>query len=297
MPEKNVIYAHHCTRTAAYFTSAPGAFPVYTLQKVVFHTNSTPLHEEVFGDGWYEITFQTRGTQRYEIEGQIYDLSAGQGLICFPNERHSTSKMPFDKSTFYYMIFDFDKLFNRLGATKEQSEVLRHSFMEAFSHKRIFHFNDTLRKQFETLFELYETDSPFQETLLRNALSDFFINLIEFSEQKLPAISNRMAPVLQYIENHRDEYYPLSALASLANLSLSRFSAAFTAEFGLSPREYIIRDRITQAKQLLCTSELSVTDIAMQLGFSSLQHFSGIFRKYTFMTPSQWRKQVNNKIE
>ncbi|MBS6474760.1 MAG: helix-turn-helix transcriptional regulator [Clostridiales bacterium] len=295
MPEKSIIYANHCTRMAAYFTSAPGAFPVYTLQKVVFHANSTPLHEEIFGDGWYEITFQIRGTQRYEIEGNIYDLSAGQGLVCFPNERHSTSKMPFDKSTFYYMIFDLDKLFERLGATKEQSELLSHSFKEAFSYKRIFHFNDTLRKHFETLFELYEADTPFQETRLRNALSDFFISLIAFSEQKLPTTSSRMTPVLQYIQTHRDEYYPLSSLASLANLSLSRFSATFTAEFGLSPREYIIRDRIAQAKQLLCTSELSVTDIAMQLGFSSLQHFSGIFRKYTFMTPSQWRKQANKK--
>ncbi|WP_414621166.1 helix-turn-helix transcriptional regulator [Calothrix sp. CCY 0018] len=83
----------------------------------------------------------------------------------------------------------------------------------------------------------------------------------------------------------------LSDLANLAGISQFHFSRLFKKSLGISPNQYVIKQRVEKAKLLLKNSELSVTDIAFPSGFNSHSHFGKYFRQFTGFTPKQYRAE------
>jgi AraC family transcriptional regulator len=73
-------------------------------------------------------------------------------------------------------------------------------------------------------------------------------------------------------------------------MSAFHFAHAFREATGVPPHRYVIQRRIERAKQLLRGSELSLTEIAQRVGYSSASHFSVGFRKMTRVAPSEYRK-------
>jgi AraC family transcriptional regulator len=97
--------------------------------------------------------------------------------------------------------------------------------------------------------------------------------------------------VVGYIEEHLGEQICLGTLAQLARLSQHHFCRAFKQSFGVPPHQYHVRRRIEQAKLLLADRSLSITDIALTLGYSQTSSFSVTFRKITGWTPSEYRRE------
>jgi AraC-like DNA-binding protein len=81
------------------------------------------------------------------------------------------------------------------------------------------------------------------------------------------------------------------SLASIACVSESTFIRSFKATFGETPHRYLQRRRIERAMFLLRTSDLSVTDVCMQCGFSSLGTFSRTFRDVVGESPSTFQRR------
>jgi len=90
----------------------------------------------------------------------------------------------------------------------------------------------------------------------------------------------------------RDYALPLdvSKLASIACVSDAHFIRTFKSTFGETPHRYLQRRRVERAMFLLRTSDRSVTDVCMVVGFSSLGTFSRTFRDIVGETPSQFRE-------
>ena len=95
--------------------------------------------------------------------------------------------------------------------------------------------------------------------------------------------------IREYIEEHIREGITLAELALLVGLGQSHFSHAFRVSFGLAPHQYFNTRRIEAAKSLLSNGDLSVTEIAEELGFSDISAFTSSFRKATGLTPSRFR--------
>jgi AraC family transcriptional regulator len=96
-----------------------------------------------------------------------------------------------------------------------------------------------------------------------------------------------------YIEEHVADDIPLAALAELARLSPYHFSRSFKQSFGMPPQRYHAHRRIERAKQLLANRELSVTAIALDVGFGDTTTFSAAFRRLTGQTPSRYRRGLD----
>lgn len=110
-----------------------------------------------------------------------------------------------------------------------------------------------------------------------------------FLPQTLKFGASRFKPVLDRIEDVLESDPSLSELASLMGLSVSHFSHAFTAAYGVAPHRYILQRRIQKAKALLRTSDATVATISARVGFSSQSRFSQIFARQTGITPSAYR--------
>jgi AraC family transcriptional regulator len=98
--------------------------------------------------------------------------------------------------------------------------------------------------------------------------------------------------VLEYIEEHFAHEISLSTLASLAQLSPYHFLRAFKESFGVTPHRYHVQKRIERAKELIADHNLSLLQIAIELGFAEASSFSLAFRKMAHMTPSAYRRSL-----
>lgn len=105
--------------------------------------------------------------------------------------------------------------------------------------------------------------------------------------------NERIGRVQTFIELHCGEKISVSDLAKNANMSVSNFNRLFTKEVGASPKNYLNSVRLNKSLNLLRRNDFSVSEIAVQCGFSSLSHFSAAFHKEYNMSPSEYREKYN----
>ena len=100
----------------------------------------------------------------------------------------------------------------------------------------------------------------------------------------------RQKRVVEFIEEHLAEEISLAALAGLVDLSLYHFARAFKQSFGAPPHRYQMARRMDRARSLLQRPALSVTQIGIQIGFRETSSFTTAFRKFTGLTPTEYRR-------
>jgi AraC family transcriptional regulator len=98
--------------------------------------------------------------------------------------------------------------------------------------------------------------------------------------------------VASYIDEHLEEQISLATLATLVRLSPNHFCRSFKQSFGMPPHQFHKHRRIESAKALLATRSISVTGVAMAIGFNEASSFTTAFRKTTGLTPTGYRRSV-----
>lgn len=108
---------------------------------------------------------------------------------------------------------------------------------------------------------------------------------------KRPAVplSRHLLRVRDLIDRAYAEHLDVHALARSASVSPAYFSRSFKAAFGETPHQYLTSRRMERAKALLRARELSVTDVCLAVGFTSLGSFSTQFKRFVGETPSAYR--------
>ena len=96
--------------------------------------------------------------------------------------------------------------------------------------------------------------------------------------------------IIEFVEEHLAEEISLADLAELVDLSLYHFARAFTQSFGVPPHRYHMAQRIERARSLLEKPALSVTQIGIQIGFREASSFTKAFRRFTGLTPTEYRR-------
>ena len=93
-----------------------------------------------------------------------------------------------------------------------------------------------------------------------------------------------------YIQQHYQEALRLEDVSSAVGFNATYFSTPFKKETGQNFMDYLAELRISKAKELLCGEELSVQDVAEQVGYRDLKYFSRLFKKLTGVSPSDYKK-------
>lgn len=93
----------------------------------------------------------------------------------------------------------------------------------------------------------------------------------------------------KYVHLHLSEPIRLNDVATYVNLSPNYFSSLFKREMNLSFADYVNQTRIKESQYLLETTDYSILDIAISVGYNNQNYFTTIFRKFTGITPKQYR--------
>ena len=107
--------------------------------------------------------------------------------------------------------------------------------------------------------------------------------------------SRTMGHITDSIDSHLHHYVPLADLALLCKTSPSHFAKKFRHSAGLSLQRFVNRRRLQASMALLGTSSTPLSQIALDLGFSSQSHFTRLFSSLTGFTPASYRRQIGNR--
>jgi AraC-like DNA-binding protein len=153
------------------------------------------------------------------------------------------------------------------------------------------------------LAEISKLPAATLQSVIRKAAAGFQLlqSLAEGSTQRPHAAEllqqiTRLAPVLRYIEENLSGDLSREALAEHAHLSPSRFHAVFRQALGVAPVDYVLRQRVRRAQQLLISSDLSVREISTATGFGDAFHFSRLFKKRCGSSPAMYREQARKAL-
>lgn len=102
--------------------------------------------------------------------------------------------------------------------------------------------------------------------------------------------------VHDHIDLHHAEPLTLSGLAALVGLSKFHLVRAFRAAYGETPMRYLSRRRIAHAQDLLRHANLTVTEICMLVGFSSLGSFSSRFSELVGESPAAYQRRWSGRV-
>src|SRR5581483_1384217 len=106
-----------------------------------------------------------------------------------------------------------------------------------------------------------------------------------------PELLSRLCQARDLLRDWDDEPRPVSAVARASGLTRFHFIRLFKAIFGETPHQYRSRAQIEKAEHLLILANLSITEVSLAVGFSSLGSFSALFSRRVGMSPSQFQRQ------
>lgn len=186
---------------------------------------------------------------------------------------------------------------HKMYATTENLASTRIDFTTRFSDSKKFvfskepmimcsHYDSKVMDAVHKLNELFlDATASFK---IKSKLYEFFDIL-----DNIISIKNtgHIKNTVEYIERHYTESIDLKHLVEESGLSQATLYRSFKKETGMTPVEYKNYIRIQQAKSMLKTDEYTINDISEFLGFDSIYYFSRLFRQYTGMTASEYKKK------
>jgi AraC-type DNA-binding domain-containing proteins len=145
---------------------------------------------------------------------------------------------------------------------------------------QLFHQYIAMAENAETLAKVNE---------INRAMFDDFVRRVYRVKNSQSDISPQIRKICDYSSLHLYDKLDIQSLASQLDYTDYYFSNKFKKETGLGVREYITRQRIEKAKELLTTTNLDIHIIGVRLGFSSQSHFGEVFRVRTGVSPGKYR--------
>ena len=240
-------------------------------------------HSIPHAHSYTELFYIIGGVGQFQINGSQFPIQAHQLVVVNPNILHT--EVSYEAQPLEYIVLGIEGL----ELTIPDSDEARYCIYSFPEH------NEVLTCMRSVLREMQERGQEYQ-TMCLAYMDIIMVQLIRHasmsvtqSHPRFPA-NRQCASVRQYIDDHYKESITLDLLAEKVSINKYYMAHAFKREYGVSPINYLIACRIREGKRLLTETDLSLSQIAAVLGFSSSSYFSQSFRNAEGLSPTEYRK-------
>lgn len=244
----------------------------------------------------WELLRVLEGRFQISLDDEQYTACAGDVLLIRGGMLHGGVPI---NCVYECFVFDLYGLFRTMDMVKKylrpfyRQTVLPQCFFSAAQQGQIHVSTDTLMQVFrngqaadcpelETIAELGKLFAwLLKNGLYCDALPDAYTGAHRVDQIKT---------VLEHIENHYSSSLSLAELAKVVGMNPKYFCRVFASLLHQSPMDYVNFYRVEQAASLLDRTDLPVTTVGMECGFSESSYFTKVFKKYKGVTPSAYRR-------
>lgn len=239
---------------------------------------------------YHRIIYITGSPIYYTIHGTTLLLDNGDVLYTPPNTIYSAvGSHDDDLPEFLYLYF-------KVLPVYQEKNFIR--MMETSGKIRIFHaLLSPVEFYFHTILEEYEKQRPGYYQTIHSYLILLVIELLRrkdfmkhtaLSRPNVSHTSLLLNKATSYIAANIKDPLRISQVSHACGVSESYLYRIFSSGLGLSPKEYILNCKMEYAMKLLEKKDMTITQIARELGFANPNHFSNAFFKVTGIRPSQY---------
>ena len=233
----------------------------------------------------YELTYMDKGSMHSIVAGQEYVLSPGEMMLYGPNQWHSQYADGEGRVCFLTIAFDMDcdyadLLLNRKLAVDAAGAALLGGILRESRQGDVLSGDmiccRLMQFLLDTIRHVHRGDPALAIPRVHSANSE----------------NNLVDQALRHIAENIYEKLSVASVAKCVNVSPSYLSVLFSRHLKTKPSDYIRREKLEESKRLIKRGEMSFSQIADLLKFSSVCHFSYLFKKWYGMTPSEFSRSI-----
>jgi AraC-like DNA-binding protein len=237
----------------------------------------------------WEFLYIDKGAVLIESSGKSYPLKAGEFFLHRPNEVHKI-KADATSSDVFILTFLLTQGVSYLSSLSDAPHAVSPEGKDLLGHlleenRRVFAKTDFFAEK------IHYENKPGSLQIIANLMESFLLLALRNDEPSPKEVEKGplAQKILLSVQNHLASPAILREVSDELGYSEGYISKTFEKSCHVSLKAYQLHQRIEQAKSLLFAKEKSLSDIAEELGFSSLQHFSKAFKKETHYSPSTYR--------
>ena len=230
-----------------------------------------------------ELFYIVGGDGQFQVNTQLFPVQANQLIVINPNIIHT--EVSFEAHPLEYIVVGIEGLELSIPGNEESSYCVY-----------TFPGDNYVLSCMRSILQEMHNREPEYQAACQAYMDIIMVQLIRNVSVSMTQVSSRFptnrqcATVRHYIEQHFRDNLTLDLLADKVSINKYYMAHTFKKEYGISPINYLIECRIREGKRLLAETDLSLTQIANVLGFSSASYFSQSFRNAEHMSPSEYRK-------
>lgn len=268
-------------------------------QNISSSINADPFH---YHSEIIEIHCMIKGERIVYLEGDEglsrHIIYGNEAFITFPYEIHQNGDSSQSPCEFYAFQINLRDRDNLLCLNKHYSNRLCDQLI-AMKNRHLT-LSSTEIGLLRRAFNLFSSANEHDIQTAVVTLCGFLYNLLYMAPVNHGArevSDENIKKTTHYIVQNITKSLLVEELADISGYSVSHFKAKFKEEVGVPPSEYITLQKVKYAKKMLETTDLSITDLSYELGFSSSNYFSTVFKKILNITPKQYQKKfLANKL-
>lgn len=224
----------------------------------------------------YIVLYTIKGSGILEYMGNEYTVNENQVIFIDSRIYHKYRTANCEKWEFFFMLI---------------SGVGVHAYYDILFSEKYYvldFFDDNIIKKFiDTMLYLDGKHSQQFELWACRQINDFLIQLFFLNSEYA---NTDFVDVLEYIEKNIDKKLTIDELAEICRMSKYHFIRKFKKVYSETPYGYISRVKVNKAKALLLSSNHTVDEISILVGFNDTNTFIRSFKKYTGETPHRYRE-------